>query len=45
MANNSTHTIYTFLRAVNQHSWVFFDPTLAKEVNDLFDALNKAGRI
>src|SRR5262249_29399476 len=43
--NNSTHTIYGFLRAVDQGYGALFYPTLAKEVNDLFEALNKAGRI
>jgi hypothetical protein len=44
--NNSTHTVYAFLKAVDYDPWsIFSNDSLLKEVNDLFDALNKAGRI
>jgi hypothetical protein len=46
MANNSTHTVYAFLKAVDRDPWsIFSSESLQKQVNDLFDALNKAGRI
>jgi VCBS repeat protein len=45
-ANNSSHTVYAFLKAVDRDPWsIFSSDSLRKEVNDLFDALNKAGRI
>lgn len=46
MANNSPHTVYAYLQAVDRDSWTILSTdSLRKQVNDLFDALNKAGRI
>lgn len=47
MANNSSHTVFAFLRAVDRDPWQAFYSaiSLRTEVNDLFDALNKDGRI
>jgi hypothetical protein len=46
MADNSSHTVYAFLKAVDWETWsIFSSDSLRKQVNDLFDALDKAGRI
>jgi hypothetical protein len=46
MANNSTHTVYAFLKGVDGDPWTILSSnSLRKQVNDLFDALDKAGAI